>query len=40
MRVMPGKIMTRPENGLNIDERASGFGLNIKGMDTLLPAIK
>ena len=37
MRVMPGKKMTRPENGLNIDERASGFGLNI---NTLLSAIK
>ena len=36
MRVMAGKKMTRLENGLNISDRASGFGVNIKGMDALL----
>ena len=25
--------MTRLENGLNIGDRASGLGINIKGMD-------
>ena len=32
--------MTRLENGLNIGDRASGLGLNIKGMDILLSALK
>ena len=31
--------MTRLENGLNIGDRASGLGLNIKGMDILLSAL-
>ena len=34
------KKMTRLENGLNSDDRASGLGLNIKGMDILLSALK
>ena len=32
--------MTRLENGLNIGDRASGLGINIKGMDILLSALK
>ena len=32
--------MTRLENGLNIGNRASGLGLNIKGMDILLSAFE
>ena len=31
--VLAGKQMTRLENGLNIGDRASGFGVNIKGVD-------
>ena len=31
--------MTPPENCLYIDDRASGLGLNIKGMDILLFAL-
>ena len=32
--------MTRLDNGLNIGDRASGLGLNIKGMDILLSTFK
>ena len=32
--------MTRLENGLNIGDRASGLGINIKGMDIFLAALK
>ena len=35
-----GKKMTWLENGLNIGDRASGLGLNVKGMDILLSALK
>ena len=31
--------MTRLENGLNIGDRASDLGINIKGMDILLSAL-
>ena len=34
------KKMTRLENGFNIGDRASNLGLNIKGMDILLSALK
>ena len=34
------KKMARLENGLNIGDRAIGLGLNIKGMDILLAALK
>ena len=32
--------MTRLENGLNIGDRALGLGINIKGMDIFLAALK
>ena len=35
-----GKKMTQLENGLNIGDRASGLGINIKGMDIFLAALK
>ena len=40
MRVMTGKKIVWVENGLNIGNRASGLGLNIKDMDVLLSAFK
>ena len=38
--VMAGKKIVWVENGLNIGNRASGLGLNIKDMDVLLSALK
>ena len=38
--VMAGKKLLWVENGLNIGNRASGLGLNIKDMDVLLSALK
>ena len=38
--VIAGKKMVRLENGLYIGDKASGFSLNTKGMDTLLSALK
>ena len=35
-----GNKMARLENGLNIGDRAIGLGLNIKGMNILLAALK
>ena len=37
---MAGKKIVWVENGLNIGNRASGLGLNIKDMDVLLSALK
>ena len=36
---MAGKKIVWVENGLNIGNRASGLGLNIKDMDVLLSAL-
>ena len=38
--VLAGKKIVWVENGLNIGNRASGLGLNIKDMDVLLSALK
>ena len=38
--VMAGKKIVWVENGLNIGNRASGLGLNIKDVDVLLSALK
>ena len=36
---MAGNKLTQLENGLKIGDRASGFGVNLKGMESLLSAI-